>query len=652
MSGETGIQEGADVNAVDDDLLPGGSASGPEPPYPRSVWAKVSLLATHIQGNWVLRRLRYRHRAFVRDITPLAEHLESDVFPLLIEDRHGFLVLHVENDRERPRLAGKVGVREFSFPGTEACGAWLSAHGIKEVHLDTRLELGQIVEAFLVLIYAADHLGEDIPADEGYSGWSAPGVAAAMRSPFGYHKFCALLRYKPGEGLYEVEYSYCDLFFSRMVTTYLERGAQHQDHRALFKAVPRAVFLVFTLVALLGIFAAVYPVAGMLAILSAGIGAAALAGAAIHTLASIQYAREHYDMLSQELLAQVGGLSRFPEANPNPLLKLSLEGEVAYANPAARRLARTLALEDDQVHRLLPPDYKALLRQCVEDLSVCHEMAVELDGHVLHYRFSPFPDERFVIAAGTDVTYLKHIERELREVNEHLEELVRERTEALQATEEKRVKLSRFLSPSIVELVVRDGANIELGGQKCEVTTLFCDIRGFTSLSEELPPDKLIKLLNEHFTAMTDVVFQYNGTIDKYIGDEIMALFGAPIAGENDPESAVRAALAMQTLNLEMNRKRAKAGDPTFEVGIGIDTGEVVAGYLGSPERMDYSAAGDHVNTARRVCSLAAGGQVIVTEATYLPVQDTVTATPLGPLAFKGKGATVNCFNVAALRQP
>ncbi len=122
------------------------------------------------------------------------------------------------------------------------------------------------------------------------------------------------------------------------------------------------------------------------------------------------------------------------------------------------------------------------------------------------------------------------------------------------------------------------------------VSTLFCDIRGFTPIAERVPPHKMVELLNEHFSAMTEIVFNYKGTLDKYIGDELMAVFGAPIAAEDDALRAARTAVAIQAKNTELNALRLEESRPRLELGVGINTGEVIAGYIGSPMRMEFTS--------------------------------------------------------------
>ena len=218
--------------------------------------------------------------------------------------------------------------------------------------------------------------------------------------------------------------------------------------------------------------------------------------------------------------------------------------------------------------------------------------------------------------------------------------------EKMLSVEKKRQNLSRFLSPAIVDEVMKEEASLELGGHKRVVTTFFCDIRGFTPIAERLSPSVMVEILNEHFTAMTTIIFAYKGTLDKYIGDELMAVFGAPLMASNDALRATQAALAIQAKNAELNQQRAKDGRPLLNLGIGVNTGEVVAGYIGSPMRMEFTVVGDHVNTARRLCDLAKAGQVVVGGPTYMAVKDHVGTRSIGAVTLEGKAIPVDAYEV------
>ncbi|MGI6140095.1 MAG: adenylate/guanylate cyclase domain-containing protein [Candidatus Hydrogenedentales bacterium] len=217
-------------------------------------------------------------------------------------------------------------------------------------------------------------------------------------------------------------------------------------------------------------------------------------------------------------------------------------------------------------------------------------------------------------------------------------------------SEKKRISLARFLPSPLVDKIMTEAEALSLGSKKTRATTLFCDIRGSSKIAEELDPQSLVMLLNEHFTAMTEVLFAHSGTLDKYMGDEFMAIFGAPVPCSDDAWRAVCTALEMQQKNRELNLKREAERRPCFEIGIGIDSGEVVAGFIGSPRHMDYTVVGDHVNTAKRFCEMADPGKVVIGQETWKAVSDRVKTQSLGTLILKGKQRTVYAYEVTGLR--
>src|SRR5258708_36016750 len=179
----------------------------------------------------------------------------------------------------------------------------------------------------------------------------------------------------------------------------------------------------------------------------------------------------------------------------------------------------------------------------------------------------------------------------------------------------QRSALERFLSPDVVEMVVAN-PDIRLGGVNQKVTVMFADIRGFTPMSENMSPERVVEILNEYFTRVTDVIFDTGGTLDKYIGDAVMAVYGAPISKGDDAANCVESAIQIQRLLIELNRDAATRQWPELRVGIGINTGIVTAGNIGSPRRIDYTVIGDTVNTASRLMSNAAGGSSVIFQCT------------------------------------
>jgi adenylate cyclase len=216
------------------------------------------------------------------------------------------------------------------------------------------------------------------------------------------------------------------------------------------------------------------------------------------------------------------------------------------------------------------------------------------------------------------------------------------------AEERKRERLGRFLSPQVTSriLAASDTQGAELGAPEVrEVSVLFADISGFTSMSERMSPSAVALLLNEYLSRMTDVIFKYEGTLDKFMGDAIMAVFGAPLDMADHAERAIRAALEMQERLAEWNAERKEG--PEFRVRIGINSGKAVAGEIGSINKKEYTVLGDTVNTASRLeSSVAKPGSVVVGANTLELVQGRFDCRPLGTFNLKGKEKEVLVFEV------
>lgn len=213
-----------------------------------------------------------------------------------------------------------------------------------------------------------------------------------------------------------------------------------------------------------------------------------------------------------------------------------------------------------------------------------------------------------------------------------------------------RAQFQRLLSPNLVDQVVQGKLQLEKGGALSEVTLLFSDIRGFTSMSESRAPQEIVRMLNEYFELMVDVIFKYQGTLDKFVGDEIIALFGAPVAMENAEVKAVQCALDMLDVLADFNRTRIAEGQNEIKIGIGINTGMVVTGAIGSSRALQYTAIGDAMNTTARLCSVAQAGQIILSEATFKKVQHRIAAVPLPPVRLKGKSDELRIYNAVGVR--
>jgi adenylate cyclase len=204
----------------------------------------------------------------------------------------------------------------------------------------------------------------------------------------------------------------------------------------------------------------------------------------------------------------------------------------------------------------------------------------------------------------------------------------------------------RYVSKQVVDELLDDDSKLNLGGEKREVTILFSDIRGFTSMSEKMSPENVVSSLNEYFSDMIDIVFKYNGTLDKIIGDELMIVYGAPISAENDTERAVTTAVEMQKQITRLNKIRKKRKDPPITVGIGINRGVVVSGNVGSRDMMDYTVIGDTVNLGARLCSAAGPGEILVSSSAWKETRKLYSYKELEPIKVKGKKNKVSVYRI------
>ncbi|MEY2460082.1 MAG: adenylate cyclase, partial [Acidimicrobiaceae bacterium] len=210
-----------------------------------------------------------------------------------------------------------------------------------------------------------------------------------------------------------------------------------------------------------------------------------------------------------------------------------------------------------------------------------------------------------------------------------------------------RERFSRLLSPNVAERVISGQLEIKKGGELVRECTVFnSDIRGFTRMSEKTEPQVIVDMLNEYFELMVDKIFKYEGTLDKFMGDGIMALWGAPVAHPNDASLSVQCALDQMRALGEFNRNRVSQGQPALAIGIGIHTGPLVAGYIGSSKALSYTVIGDTANTSARLCGIAHTGQIIVSETTYARLGSRFEFEELPPATVKNKEHALRIFNV------
>jgi len=222
-------------------------------------------------------------------------------------------------------------------------------------------------------------------------------------------------------------------------------------------------------------------------------------------------------------------------------------------------------------------------------------------------------------------------------------------------TEEKSRKwitsiFGKYVSPVVIDNLLKNPDRIKLGGEKLNITISFSDIRDFTPISEKLDPEDLVHLLNDYLTEMTEIILNDQGLVDKYMGDAIMAFWGAPLTQPNHPEMACESSLEMIIKLKELQTKWKKEGKPTFDIGIGINSGDAIVGNMGSSQRFDYTAIGDNVNLASRMEGLNKiyGTKILITEYTYKSIKNKFETRKLDVVRVKGKRKPIHIYELLA----
>jgi len=228
---------------------------------------------------------------------------------------------------------------------------------------------------------------------------------------------------------------------------------------------------------------------------------------------------------------------------------------------------------------------------------------------------------------------------------------IQEGRRAKESEEKKKLRAAfhQYLAPSVVEEVIKNPDRLKLGGEKKTLTVFFSDVRGFTSISEKLSPEKLVLLLNEYLNAMTSIILDNKGLVDKFIGDAIMAIWGAPVDDRQHAAHACTSAILMKRRLVDLTKDFEKRGLPRIDIGMGINTGEMVVGNMGSDQRFDYTVMGDNVNLASRLEGQTKNYHVsiIITEGTYEHVKGAgFTCRELDLIAVKGKSKPIRIYEL------
>lgn len=240
--------------------------------------------------------------------------------------------------------------------------------------------------------------------------------------------------------------------------------------------------------------------------------------------------------------------------------------------------------------------------------------------------------------------HLSTLYTDLEKLNANLQETV----DAKVAELERASRLKRYLSPGLAESILAGERDLKLAPSRKFLTTFFSDIRGFTAAAEQMEPEELVDKLNDYLSEMTDIVFKHGGTLDKYMGDAMMVFFGDPVPQDDHAKRAVRVGLEMRERMIELQERWLRKYQEVFKIGIGISTGWVTVGDIGSPARSDYTVLGNEVNLASRLADRAEAGQILVTERTMRQVEDLVTGTVIDEISLKGVNRPIKIYEIFA----
>ena len=249
------------------------------------------------------------------------------------------------------------------------------------------------------------------------------------------------------------------------------------------------------------------------------------------------------------------------------------------------------------------------------------------------------------LAEEADDPELKRLLQEIAQEEAGHEASLRSRLRLYEQRILLRDTLSRYVSPSMTEEILKNPEILQLGGQRRHVTVLFADIKGFTSLSEKRDPAEVVEMLNHYFTQMVDLVFEHQGTLDKFLGDGLMAFFGAPLEVPQAASQAVACAIAMQQ---RLHALKQEGATPIQGVWVGVNTGEAIIGNIGSDKRMDFTIIGDVVNVAARLLEVGREQQasIVIGESTYREVEDNFNLKPGPSVVLRGRQETTVSYLV------
>ncbi|MDA3790983.1 MAG: HD domain-containing protein, partial [Desulfobacula sp.] len=367
-----------------------------------------------------------------------ANTLENDVFPSLKQVHQISIIAELKKNPNRLVMQFLDNTPDREFIVTSQISSLLSDCRISRIKFDTRLESGQLIKALLVLSHIRKHLfsAQKSEFKPGLSATNSVNLSSLLLDNKGFHKFCARLHVDLDRKIFEIDYSYCELFYTITVNSLLQRYTKTKNHRAIFSLAPKAGIFVFVCLflshLLQGSSSVPRLVFALLFSLVTGMGIAYL----LNIMASILYDQEHRDKLIEESIREKTSLAHIPINNPNPILKIEAGGNFTFANESFVKQLELMGFPRDSYQNILPEKYSDIVKDCLDTNKTIFNIEVTRHGRTIRYNISPFPMERAVLASGTDITRLKNLEIELRDLNKRLELKVIERTKELQSTQD------------------------------------------------------------------------------------------------------------------------------------------------------------------------------------------------------------------------
>lgn len=355
-------------------------------------------------------------------------------------------------------------------------------------------------------------------------------------------------------------------------------------------------------------------------------------------------------LLFQEITTEKGKIEAILSSTSDLIIGTDYSGIVTIVNPAAQK---EFGVRQEKVYgksissTFNNRELTTLFRQSMQrEVAINGEVTVtSITGDKTFYTsISPVKgltgETIGRVAVMQDITHLKELDKI------KSQELKRQKEEKKQVLQ----LFKSYVSPEVANEILRLPAELKLKGERRQVTVLFADVRSFTSFAEKISAEEVVAFLNDFFTEMTEIVFENKGTVDKFMGDCVMAIFGAPVSYDDDVERALLTALEMRSAFEKLKvRWKEKYGHPVG-IAIGVNTGDVVAGNVGSDKKMDYTVIGDVVNFASRLEEIAKDGQIIMNESTYLVAKDRIKAVSLGAVKIRGKAGTFNLYDLKGLK--